>query len=99
MKAITLDEAKKHLNIDNSFTDDDNYIQQLITVATEAVLINADIASGNLGDGEYPSLRHAILLLVGNLYANRESTTYSTINEVPDAFRYLINLNRNWSVG
>lgn len=99
MKAITLDEAKKHLNIDSTFTEDDNYIQQLISVATEAVLINADIASGSLGDGEYSSLRHAILLLIGNLYANRESTTYSTISEVPMAFKYLVNLNRNFSVG
>lgn len=98
MKAVTLEEAKKHLNIESTFTEDDDYIQQLISVATEAVLINADC--GTLGDGDNnPSLRHAILLLIGNLYANRESTTYSTINEVPNAFRYLINLNRNWSVG
>lgn len=27
---VTLEQAKKHLNIDNSFTDDDNYILQLI---------------------------------------------------------------------
>lgn len=27
---VTLQQAKKHLNIDDSFTDDDNYILQLI---------------------------------------------------------------------
>ena len=34
---ITVDEAKKHLNIDASFKDDDNYISDLIVVAEDAV--------------------------------------------------------------
>lgn len=34
---ITLSEAKKHLQIDSSFTDDDAYITALIEVAEDSV--------------------------------------------------------------
>ena len=97
---ITLKEAKKQLNIDDSFTDDDAYIIQLIQVAEDAVEKNSDIALKDLIDGGVlpPSIKHSILLLVGNFYNNREATTYSAIYEVPFGLKYLINLNRNWSV-
>lgn len=98
---VTLNIAKKHLNIDDNFKDDDNYIISIIKVAEDAVQKNENIALNELLEGGElpPSVIHSILLLVGNLYNNRESTTYSTISEVPYAYKYLINLNRNWSVG
>lgn len=97
---ITLQQAKKHLNIDDSFTDDDNYILQLIQVAEDAVSKNTDIAlSEQMVGGQLPpSIIHSILLLVGNLYNNREATSYSVPQEVPFAYKYLINLNRNFEV-
>lgn len=97
---ITLELAKKHLNIDSSFKDDDDYIVQLIQVAEDAIEKNTDIAlNEQVVDGELPStIIHSILLLVGNLYNNREATTYSTISEVPFAYKYLVNLNRNFTV-
>jgi hypothetical protein len=33
MDYLTLDEIKKHLNIDNWFTDDDSYLEGLAEVA------------------------------------------------------------------
>lgn len=97
---VTLEQAKKHLNIDDSFTDDDNYILQLIQVAEDAVQKNTDIALSEQLEGGIlpPSLTHSILLLVGNLYNNREATSYSVPSEVPYAYKYLINLNRNFEV-
>ena len=97
---VTLEQAKKHLNIDDSFTDDDNYILQLIQVAEDAVEKNTDIALSEQLEGGIlpPSLTHSILLLVGNLYNNREATSYSVPSEVPFAYKYLINLNRNFEV-
>lgn len=97
---ITLGQAKKHLNIDKSFTDDDEYILSLIQAAEDAVEKNTDIAlSEQVKDGKLPSsLEHSILLLVGNLYNNREATTYSTVKEVPFAYKYLVNLNRKFEV-
>ena len=41
---VTLKLAKKHLNIDDSFTEDDNYITSLIKVAEDAVAKNENIA-------------------------------------------------------
>ena len=97
---ITLQQAKKHLNIDDSFTDDDNYILQLIQVAEDAVEKNTDVALSEQLEGGVlpPSITHSILLLVGNLYNNREATSYSVPSEVPFAYKYLINLNRNFEV-
>ena len=93
--------AKKHLNIDDDFKDDDNYIINLIKVAEDAVQKNENIALEELLEGGElpPSVIHSILLLVGNLYNSREAATYSSVSEVPYAYKYLINLNRNWSVG
>lgn len=98
---MTLNEVKKHLNIDESFTEDDNYITDLIKVAEDAVAKNENIALNNMiEDGELPpSVKHSILLLVGNLYNNREATSYSVPSEVPYTYKYLINLNRNFTVG
>ena len=97
---ITLKDVKKHLNIDESFTDDD-YITSLINVAEDAVAKNEDIALKDmLEDGKLPSsVSHSILLLIGNLYNNREATSYSVPSEVPYAYKYLINLNRNFTIG
>ena len=97
---VTLEEAKKHLNIDESFKDDDVYISSLVQVAEDAVEKNVGIVLSKMSDGGSlpPSVKQSILLLIGNLYANREATTYGTISEVPYTFKYLINLNRNFEV-
>lgn len=98
---ITLEQVKKHLQIDLDYLEDDLYLEHLIEVAEDAVEKNCDVALNEQGeDGELPSSTlHSILLLVGNLYNNREATTYSTITEVPFAYKYLINLNRNFTIG
>ena len=97
---VTLNLVKKHLNIDDSFTEDDNYITSLIKVAEDAVAKNENIALKDMIEGgELPSsIIHSILLLVGNLYNNSEATSYSVVSEVPYTYKYLINLNRNFTV-
>ena len=94
----TLEKAKKHLNIDDSFTGDDAYITDLITVAEDAVSQHLDIALDDLVvDGALPSaIIHSILLLVGNLYANREPTAYSTVVKVPHTLDYLLGLYKHY---
>lgn len=76
---ITLKECKKHLQIDEDFTDDDNYIILLAQVAEDAVAQHLDTALKELiKDGELPSaVKHSILLMVGNLYATREPVAYT----------------------
>lgn len=95
---ITVNEAKKHLNIDASFTDDDNYISGLILVAEDAVSKHLDIALEDLVvDGTLPSaIIHSILLMVGNLYANREAVAYTTVAKVPYTLEYLLGLYKHY---
>ena len=99
---IKLEQAKKHLILDEDFHDDDEYITDLIGVAEKAVEVNVDIALSELEDegGQLPApLIHAMLLLIGQLYANREPVVVGvSVSELPLSFRYLISLYKKWTV-
>ena len=82
---LTVDDLKKHLNIDHN--EDDAYIADLISVAQDAVetYLNRPIVDFVDSEGNpKPAIRHACRLLVGTYYANRESVVYSTPSELPD---------------
>ena len=90
---VKLEEAKKHLLLDDSFKDDDLYILGLIDVAEDAVARNLNLKLDELAvDGEFtpPAVIHAIL------YANREPVSYSSVNKVPYTFDYLVSLYKNY---
>lgn len=96
---LTLDKAKKHLNIDLDFTDDDNYITSLIEVAENAVERHigyklADKVEEN--EGSLPKgLEHAMLLMIGTFYNSRESVTFGAGTELPLGYNYLLDLFTN----
>lgn len=88
---ITLEEIKKHLNID--FSDDDLYLTDIVTVAQLSVekAINSDLSNYEVGDGSLnPMLKHAIKILAGNFYVNREPVSFATPNVIPYTLAYLI---------
>lgn len=88
---ITLEEIKKHLNID--FSDDDAYLTDIVAVAQMSVekAINSDLVSYEGEDGTLnPMLKHAIKILAGNFYANREPVSFATPNVIPYTLAYLI---------
>ncbi len=95
---LTIDDVKKHLYIDHD--DDNRYIADLITVAEDAVKTDLNLNSlSELEDetGMLPaSVLHAMLLLIGSLYSNRESVTYGTPHTVPHSYEYLLDLNRQY---
>ena len=96
---IDLDYAKKHLNIEPDFTEDDEYILGLIDVAEQAVRVHVnedfDTLAENNG-GCLPSpLSQAMLLMIGNMYQNREPLGTKNA-ELPYNYRYLIDLYRNY---
>lgn len=99
MTCIPLELAKKHLNLDEEYTEDDEYILGLLAAAKGAVekALNASLdrlASEN--GGEVPmAIIQAILLMVGNWYQNREITG-SKVAALPYNFEYLINLYRHY---
>lgn len=88
---VTVDDLKKHLNIDHD--EDDAYISDLEEVAEDAVrtYLQTDLTTYVNGEGNIkPSIRHAIRLLVGTWYANRESVTYAQPHQLPDALTALL---------
>lgn len=97
---VTLKLAKKHLQIDDSYTDDDAYITGLIQVAEDAVSQHLDIALQDLlVDGILPSaIVHSILLMVGNLYATREPIAYGSVTKVPYTLEYLLGLYKQYNI-
>lgn len=98
---ITKSLAKKHLNIDEDFEDDDNLIVQYIQIAEDAVAKHLDRDLKDcMKNGElYPNIKGAILLLIGTYYANRENVTFAKAQEVPFTLKYLLQLDRKFSVG
>jgi uncharacterized phage protein (predicted DNA packaging) len=97
---IQLDEAKKHLNIEDDFTEDDEYIMSLISVAESAVRVHINddfetIAEKNGGSLPAPILQ-AALLMIGNLYQNREILG-TKLQALPYNYQYLIDLYKNYN--
>lgn len=79
--------------------DDDMYLLHLAQMAKEIVERHIDCpvdkytnAAGMTEHG----LRHAMLLLIGNMYANRESIAYGSANEIPYAYKYILDLYRDY---
>lgn len=99
---ILLKDAKKHLNIDNDFNEDDKYILHLIQVAEDVIAKRID---KNLEDCVNPktgylnkSIIQSILLLIGQFYANREATSPTSANEIPIGFNFLCDLNKHYNI-
>lgn len=97
---ITVEEIKKHLNIDSYFTDDDEYLESLIEVAEKVVEAHIDCSFNDLldDDGNLPvPIIQAMKLFVGNMYQSRESVAFAQANEIPNGYDYLLSLYKDYS--
>ena len=101
MSYITLEQAKQHLLVDMNYKADDLYILDLTTVAEDSVRQHLNIGSlseletgGNLP----PVIIHAMLLMIGNLYANREPVAFTASTKVPLSYEYLLGLYKQYDV-
>lgn len=97
MTYLNLELIKNHLNLQN-FSDDDKYLQHLGSAVEFVVERDIDkklttIAQENGGELP-PSLLHAMLLLLGTYYANRENISYASCVEVPKTYAYICDLYR-----
>lgn len=97
MTYLNLELIKNHLNLQN-FSDDDKYLQHLGSAVEFVVERDIDkklttIAQENGGELP-PSLLHAMLLLLGSYYANRENISYASCVEVPKTYQYICDLYR-----
>lgn len=96
---VTIEQIKKHLNIDPEFENDDQYLQDLIEAAEDAIARHIDCGLQIIADCENggelpPSLIHAIKLIVGEWYASREPVTYGSVQTIPNTYDYLISLHK-----
>ena len=85
-----------------NFSDDDKYLQHLGSAVEFVVERDIDkkltiIAQENGGELP-PSLLHAMLLLLGTYYANRENISYASCVEVPKTYAYICDLYRSYGV-
>lgn len=96
---IKLDTIKKHLNIDNYFTDDDLYILSLKEVSMAAVEADLGCKLCEIYEkyGCIPEpIKHAVLLMIGTFYQNRESVSVAALHPVPLSYQYLLDLYRRY---
>lgn len=97
---LKLNDLKKHLNVDADFTEDDDYIMTLGEVAEQIVQKHIDTRLTDIvtEEGQLPMpILHAMKLLVGNLYANREAVTYGSATELPKGYDYLLSLYKHYN--
>lgn len=101
MTYLDLTLLKQHLNIEPDFTDDDEYISFLEEAAGQAVEKYIDFPLEKLVDEDTQKLPqaviHAILLLVGTWYNQRESVGASVM-PIPNAFELLCDLFRDYRI-
>lgn len=75
MAYVTLQDIKKQCNVDDDFTDDDNYLTLLGAAAQKVVENDICYSLEELEDenGEIPAdIRCCILLVAASMYKNRE---------------------------
>ena len=99
MNCIPIELVKKHLNLDEDYIEDDEYILGLVGAAKGAVEKALNASLDRLAEengGEVPmAIIQAILLMVGNFYQNREITGSKTA-ALPYNFEYLVNLYKHY---
>lgn len=94
--------VKQHLNLDDDYTQDDDYIIRLISGAESAVAKRLNVKSLgcllNQDTGYLPEdVAHSVLLLIGSWYAARETFAFQNVSTLPHGFDFLADLNRNYN--
>lgn len=93
---MDLERIKKHLNIDETFVDDDVYLLELYNVCK--TIVEKHTCTSFNDDEEIPHpLQQAILMLIGNYYANRESIAFASSAEIPLTYTYILDLYKNYN--
>lgn len=111
---VSLADIKKHLNIPETFTDDDEYLTELEEMAEELVAFMLDTNSvigmwdlaAYFTDPDDPSayvvlpkcIVHAIKIIVADYYINRTSISAISLHDVPRSATHLVNQWKNYGI-
>lgn len=92
---ITIDEIKQHLNIERDYNSESEnfYLQSLIDAAKVVVQKHICDSIDGKSEGQLP-LAHAVKLLVGTWYMNRESL--SNLQKANHSYEYILSLYKNY---
>lgn len=94
---ITVEQIKQHLYID--FEADDAVLEEMINTA-EAIIekyLNVNLTELVVNDELPYPIKQAIKIMVGNLYANRESVAFNAIPyKIPFSYEYLLQPYKNY---
>lgn len=102
---ISLEQARTHLNIEDAFVADDNYIAGLIIAARRKVELDTRRTFGGsnptLVDDDRDLAGQAILLIVGHWYANREAVAVDARagSELPMSVSWILASLCKWDDG
>ena len=95
MAVATLAEIKEQLAITADLGDaDDALLGRLLGFDMEAA-VTAE--REGFEEGVPAELKHAVLMLAGHLYGNREATADIEVREVPFGVREIVESYREWS--
>lgn len=88
MEYLTLDQIKKHLNIDDYYEGDDTYLTSLGDVAEQIVEQHLERSLSELVVNEsLPApIIQAMLLFIGTLYMSREHVAFGQAYQIPAAY-------------
>ncbi len=96
----SLAEIKKQLNIESTYTDEDQYLQQILTVAELAIANDCNYGLTGYTSTTMPiTIKQAMLMLAGHLYLNRTPVAFAQAVEIPYSIKYLISADRNLITG
>lgn len=90
---ITLAEIKDHLNIERSEKFYDSYLLSLLDAAKVVVQKHICDSIDGKSEGQLP-LAHAVKLLVGTWFMNRESL--SNLQKGNHSYEYILSLYKNY---
>lgn len=94
----TVDELKKHLNIEADWIDDDAYLIELIAVAEMAVF---NYCNGGLDEALVTlpvAVKHACLFLAAHFYQNRTPIAFTGTTEIPYTLKFLLSPYRVYAI-
>ena len=95
---VTIEEIKQHLYID--FEADDAMLADMIQASEEIIekYLNTTFDTFLNENGTLPfPIKQAIKIMVGNLYANRESVSFNAYpSKIPYSYEYLLQPYKNF---
>ena len=99
MGFITLQELKRHLNVESDYIDDDGILQDLIEVTAIAIknYLNNEL-SGYTETNIPLTIKQASLLLAAHLYTNRQIISFANGVEIPYTFKFLLDPYKNFVI-